>query len=329
MKAFEYASPTTKEQAIQLLGAQWEEAEVLAGGTDLLSLMKTFGTTPKRVVDIQGIQEFQGIDYIASSGLRLGALATLSELIDHPAAQRNYPSLVQAAGGVRSQQIQSFGTIGGDLCQRPRCWYFRNGLGYFPKDASGQDLVRQGENQYHAILGNSGEAAFVSASSLGPPLIALGATLRIFSKDGSRELPAAEFFRIPRQESDRETVLKPGEILGEIHVPPAGQVLDATYEVREKEALDWPLVTASVALTLSEGKVEQARIVLGHVAPIPWNAVGASKGLVGKAIDESTADEAGNAAVAGATPLSRNGYKVQLARVAVKRAILNAVMGGA
>ena len=329
MNAFEYASPSTKEQAIQSLGAQWGEAEVLAGGTDLLSLLKTFGTTPKRVVDIQGIREFQGIDYISSSGLRLGALATLSELIDHPVAQRDYPSLVQAASGVRSQQIQSFGTIGGDLCQRPRCWYFRNGFGYFPKDGSGQDLVRQGENQYHAILGNSGPAAFVSASSLGPPLIALGATLRVFGRDGSREVPAAEFFQTPQQESDRETILKPGEILGEIHIPPAGQVLNATYEVREKEALDWPLVTASVALKLSGGTVEQARIVLGHVAPTPWIAVQAAKGLVGKPIDEETAAEAGTAAVAGATPLSKNGYKVQLARVAVKRAILNAVMGGA
>ena len=250
MNAFEYANPTTKEQAIQLLGVQWEEAEILAGGTDLLSLMKTFGTTPKRVVDIQGIREFQGIDYISSSGLRLGALATLAELIDHPVVQRDYPSLVQAATGVRSQQIQSFGTIGGDLCQRPRCWYFRNGFGYFPKDASGQDLVRQGENQYHSILGNSGEAAFVSASSLGPPLIALGATLRIFSKDGSRELPVAEFFQIPQQESDRETILKPGEVVEEIHIPSAGKVLNATYEIREKEALDWPLATASAALKL-------------------------------------------------------------------------------
>jgi xanthine dehydrogenase YagS FAD-binding subunit len=329
MNAFEYASPSTKEQAIQLLGAQWGETEVLAGGTDLLSLMKTFGTAPKRVVDIQAIQEFQGIDYIASSGLRLGALATLAELIDRPAVQKVYPSLAQAASGVRSQQIQSFGTIGGDLCQRPRCWYFRNGFGYFPKDSSGQDLVRQGENQYHAILGNSGQAAFVSASSLGPPLIALDATFRIFGSGGSREVAAAEFFKVPQHETDRETVLKPNEILGEILVPPADDVLNATYEVREKEALDWPLVTASVALKLSAGKVKHARVVLGHVAPTPWSADQAGKGLMGMAIDEKSAVEAGNAAVAGATPLSKNGYKVRLVRVAVKRAILNAVLGGA
>lgn len=329
MNAFEYASPSTKEQAIRLLGAQWGETEVLAGGTDLLSLMKSFGAAPKRVVDIQAIQEFQGIDYIASSGLRLGALATLSELIDHPGVQRVYPSLMQAAAGVRSQQIQSFGTIGGDLCQRPRCWYFRNGFGYFPKDSSGQDLVRQGENQYHAILGNSGQAAFVSASSLGPPLIALGARIRIFGSDGSREVPAAEFFKVPQQETDRETVLKPNEVLGEIHVPPAEKVLNATYEIREKEALDWPLVTASAALKLNAGKVEQAHIVLGHVAPTPWVAAQAEKDLLGKEVDEKSAAEAGSAAVAGATPLSKNGYKVQLTRVAVKRAILNAVLGGA
>ena len=194
MNAFEYANPSTKEQAVQLLGTQWGETEVLAGGTDLLSLMKDFGTTPKRLVDIKDIREFQGIDYITNSGLRLGATSVLGELIEHPVVQKDYRSLVQAAQGVRSTQIQSFGTVGGDLCQRPRCWYFRNGFGYFPKDDGGRDLIRNGENQYHAILGNSGSACFVSASSLAPALVALAAKFRIFGNQGWREVPAEKFF---------------------------------------------------------------------------------------------------------------------------------------
>ena len=328
MNAFEYANPSTKEQAVQLLGSEWGETEVLAGGTDLLSLMKVFGTTPKRLVNIKDIEEFQGIDYISNSGLRLGSTSVLAKLIEHPIVQKNYRSLVQAAEGVRSSQIQSFGTVGGDLCQRPRCWYFRNGLGYFPKDDEGHDLIRDGENQYHAILGNSGTACFVSASSLAPALIALEAKFRIFGNQGWREIPAEQFFTTPTQTTQRETILEPNDILGEILLPDATNTLNTTYEVREKEALDWPLVTASVALKIKEGKVEHVRLVLGHVAPTPWRCIQAETNLVGKIIDEDSAKEAGKIALNDATPLSKNSYKVNLAQVAIKRAILDASLGG-
>ena len=328
MNAFEYTNPSTKEQAVQLLGSEWGETEVLAGGTDLLSLMKVFGTTPKRLVNIKGIEEFQGIDYISDSGLRLGATLVLAELIEHPIVQKNYRSLVQAAEGVRSSQIQSFGTVGGDLCQRPRCWYFRNGLGYFPKDNEGRDLIRNGENQYHAILGNSGTACFVSASSLAPALIALDAKFRIFGNQGWREIPAEKFFMTPIKPSQRETIMEPNDILGEILLPNATTTLNATYEVREKEALDWPLVTASVALKIKEGKVEHVRLVLGHVAPTPWRCIQAETNLVGKVIDENSVKEAGKIALNEATPLSKNSYKINLAQVAIKRAILDASLGG-
>jgi len=328
MNAFEYANPSTKEQAVQLLGSEWGETEVLAGGTDLLSLMKVFGTTPKRLVNIKDIEEFQGIDYISNSGLRLGSTSVLAKLIEHPIVQKNYRSLVQAAEGVRSSQIQSFGTVGGDLCQRPRCWYFRNGLGYFPKDNEGRDLIRNGENQYHAILGNSGTACFVSASSLAPALIALDAKFRIYGSQGWRELPAEEFFMTPIKPTQRETILEPNDILGEILLPDATSTLNATYEVREKEALDWPLVTASAALKIKEGKIEHVRLVLGHVAPTPWRCIQAETNLVGKVIDEDSAKEAGKIALNEATPLSKNSYKINLAQVAIKRAILDASLGG-
>jgi xanthine dehydrogenase YagS FAD-binding subunit len=329
MNAFEYAAPTTKEDAVGLLGKQWGETEVLAGGTDLLSMMKEYLTTPKRVVNIKEIKELQGIKYSDGTGLRLGALVTLEELLDDKKVAEEYPSLAQAADGVRSPQIRHMGTVGGDLCQRPRCWYFRNGFGYFPKDEAGKDLVVNGENQYHAILGNTGPAYYVHPSSLAPALIALDAKIRIFGSSGWRDVLAERFFVTPKKEGMRETVLKPNEIVGEILVPPAKGTRNAVYEVRQKEALDWPLAAAAVAIKMTGSKVQSSKVVLGHVAPVPWRSQSAEKALAGKDVSESVAAEAGNAAVSSARPLSRNGYKVQLARVATKRAILQAAQGGA
>ena len=179
-----------------------------------------------------------------------------------------------------------------------------------------------GENKYHAILGNAGPAYFVSASSFGPALIALGAKVKVVSAKGARELPIEKFFVTPKSDGSREIALLPNEILTEILVPPAGR--NATYEVRQKDALDWPLAAASVALRMKGSTVASARIVLGHVAPTPWVSAEAAKVLAGKAITPEIAEEAGKAAVAAATPLSQNAYKVQLARVAVKRALLEA-----
>lgn len=329
MKAFEYVSPTTKEQAVSLLSAQWGETEILAGGTDLLSLMKDYLSTPKRVVNIKDVKEFQGIRYTATAGLRVGSLTSLTELLENATVKTEYPSLAQAADGVRSAQVRNFGTVGGDLCQRPRCWYFRTGLGYFPKDDNGKDVIPQGENQYHAILGNSGPAYFVNPSSLAPALIALEAKVRIFGSQGWRELPLEQFFVTPASEGEREYALKPNEILGEIVVPPAKGIKNAIYEVRQKEALDWPLAVAAVALKMKGKTIESARLVLGHVAPVPWRSSGAEKGLAGKTVSEDVAKEAGKTALSEASPLSKNGYRVQLARVAVKRAILRAAEGGA
>lgn len=329
MQAFEYAAPTSKEQAVRLLANEWGEVEVLAGGTDLLSLMKDYIATPKRVVDIKGIKELDGIEYRSDSGLRLGALVTLEELIEHREVRRHYPALVQAAEGVSSPQIRSRGTVGGDLCQRPRCWYFRLGYGLLARDENGKSLVPEGDNRYHAILGNSGPAYFVNPSSLAPPLIAFGAKVRLYGPQGEREVPLEKFFVVPKSEREREYLLRPNEILTEILVPPDAGLKSATYEVRQRAALDWPLAAAAVALKLSGQRVESARVVLGHVAPVPWPSPEAERVLVGKTISEDLALEAGKAAVSRAAPLSRNGYKVQLARVAVKRAILQAAQGGA
>jgi len=300
---------------------------VLAGGTDLLSLMKDDVVHPKRLVNIKDIAELREIK-ASKSGLRIGATVTIQELLDNAQVKRDYPALTDAAEGITSPQIRSVGTVGGDLCQRPRCWYYRAGFGLLAKDATGEPLVPSGDNRYHAILGNTGPAYFVNPSSLAPALIAYGATIRIHGSKGGREVPAEKFFVAPDSEGAREYDLKPGEIVTEIVLPAAGGK-SATYEVRQKEALDWPLAAAAVALKISGGKVTSARVVLGHVAPTPWRSTAAEEALTGKTISEDVAKAAGEAAVTGAKSLGRNAYKIQLARVAVKRAILEAAKGGA
>jgi xanthine dehydrogenase YagS FAD-binding subunit len=188
----------------------------------------------------------------------------------------------------------------------------------------GKSLIPEGgDNRYHAILGADGPAYFVSPSSFAPALIALGARISIFGPKGSRTVDLEKFFRIPKSENEREHALEPSEIVTEIVVPPSGNKKNATYEVRQKLALDWPLAAAAVALEMSGGNVKSARVVLGHVAPTPWVAA-ADKALAGKPVTEETAAAAGAAAVSGAKALSKNGYKIRLAEVAVKRAVLRA-----
>jgi len=327
MQPFEYASPTTLQEALGLLGKRWTDAGILAGGTDLVSLLKDDIEKPKRVVDIKDVKELSGIQK-TGAGLRIGALVTLDELLNNADVRQEYPSLAAAARGVASMQIRNAGTVGGDLCQRPRCWYFRLGYGLLAQE-EGKRLVPDGDNRYHAIFANGGPAYFVSASSFGPPLVALGAKVKLVSAAGTREVPVEKFFVIPKMESERETVRRPDEILTEILIPPAAGLRNATYEVRQKSALDWPLATASVALRMKGKSVASARIVLGHVAPTPWRALAAEKAIAGSALTLETAEAVAKAAADGANPLSRNAYKVQLARTAVKRALLEAAKGKA
>jgi xanthine dehydrogenase YagS FAD-binding subunit len=319
MNNFEYVNATTLAEATAALGSSWSDAVVLAGGTDLLGLMKDYVMSPKRLVNIKNIKELGGISK-SGAGLRIGATVTFDELAESPLVRQRYPSLTQAVLGVASPQIRNMGTVGGDLCQRPRCWYFRLGYGVLAmKD--GKSLVPAGENKYHAIF-PQGNAYFVSASSLAPALIALGAKFKLVSASGNREVEAAKFFVAPPSSDAREIALLPNEILTEIVIPAAGR--NATYEVRQKDALDWPLATASVNLTMSGSSVKSANIVLGHVGPTPVHSEAAGKALAGKSITEETAMAAAAAAVEGAKPLSGNAYKIQLARVAVKRALLAA-----
>ncbi len=246
MNSFEYASPTDLESAIGLLGSRFGEVEILAGGTDLVTSLKQGIASPKRVVSLKAIAKLKGIE-AGADAVRIGAMTPLVDVLEHAEIRKEFPAITQAIEGIGSPQIIAMGTIGGDLCQRPRCWYYRQGFGLLGQ-LDGNSLIPEGDNRYHAIFGNQGPAYFVSASSLGPPLIALGATLDIvrcaWPKRGT--VPAAEFFQVPQTADERETVLAANEIVTRISIP-VKELLNATYEVRQRQGLDWPLVTASVA----------------------------------------------------------------------------------
>jgi xanthine dehydrogenase YagS FAD-binding subunit len=310
-----------------MLGKDWSVA-VLAGGTDLIALMKDEVVTPKRLINVKDIPDLHTVKSVKGNTV-VGAMKTLGELAEVPGWDKQYPILHEALSDAASPQIRNVATLGGNLCQRPRCWYFRNGLGLVPKDANGESLVLKGDNRYHAILGNDGPAYFVSPSTIVPVLVAYGATVRILGASGAREVELEKFYRIPTSEQAREYDLAPNEIVTEVVIPSATDVKTGYYEVRQREAFDWPLTTAAVVLTMDGNTVKTARVVMGHVAPIPWVSKEAAQALVGKPLTDETAMAAANASVAQAKSLGKNKYKITLAKVAVKRAILNAAKGGA
>src|SRR5438876_3947541 len=269
MRAFEYVSPNSRAQAVSLLGTAWGNTEILAGGTDLLALMKDDVVTPKRLVNIKDIKDLRGVSSSAQ-GLRIGALTTLGDLAENASVKKNYPAFAESLVEAASPQIRNMATIGGNLCQRPRCWYFRSGLGLLPKDESGKELVAEGENRYHAILGNDGPAKFVNPSTIVPILIAYGAKVRLEGPKGKRELPLEKFFVIPKNENEREHDLGPNEIVTEIVVPTVAGTRVSHYEIRQKDVFDWPLIVAAAALKMQGSNVQSARLVVGYVAPVPW-----------------------------------------------------------
>lgn len=324
MNSFEYASPRTEAEAVELLSAHEGNTAVLAGGTDLFNLLRANLLAPQRVVDIKSIESMQGVTLV-SGGLMVGAATTLDELRVHPLLAP-YESLAQVIDEIHAIQIQSMGTLGGDLCLRPNCWYYRNGYGLLGQ-LDGQSLAADGRNEYHAILGNRGPAKFVNASRFAPALIAWGAKVRIVGPqpDQVALVPLEYFFVTPQTAQQNVTILQPGQLLTHVFLPEArDNVQSASYEVLQLQGLDWPLAAAAVCLESSGGIVHAARVVLGHVAPVPWVSLDAAQALVGREVNAETASAAGEAAVAAATPLSENDYKVQIARTAVKRAVLRA-----
>jgi xanthine dehydrogenase YagS FAD-binding subunit len=320
LKAFAYVNATNEKEALTAL-AKAERGRMLpmAGGMDLLGLMKDYIISPERVVSIRNLDQTIAS---ADGGLRIGAAVKIADLVENAPARKLYPALITAADDVGTPQIRNVGTVGGNIMQRPRCWYFRNEEFNCLKKGGSRCFAVEGENQYHAIFGD-GPCHIVHPSSLAVPVIAYGGRLRVAGPNGAREIDAGQFFQMPNQNLYGETVLQPNEIITHVLLPAPGQ-RSATYEVRFKQSHDWPLAAASVNLVMSGSTVKSARVVMGAVAPIPWRAPAAERVLAGKTITEAIATEAANAALAGARPMTGNAYKIQIAKTAVKRAILAA-----
>jgi len=322
VKAFEYANPTSEKDVVTALRVDGRIALPMAGGMDLIARMKDYVTSPDRVVNVKNVLD-KTMVATPDGGLKIGAGVNIVDLAENAQVVKLYPAVVAAAGEVGTPQIRNHGTVGGNLNQRPRCWYFRAEDFVCYKKGGNRCFSPAGENQYHAIFGNDGPSHIVHPSSLAVPFVAYGATFRVVGPNGERTVPASEYFTMPNMQNVRkENVLADDEILTHVMLPAPGSVRSGHYEVRYKESHDWPLAFTTVVLTMNGGTIRAARVVLGAVAPIPWRSTDAEQALVGKPLNEATAIAAAEAAVKAAKPLSRNGYKVQITKTAVKRAIM-------
>ncbi|MGK4008007.1 FAD binding domain-containing protein [Sorangium sp. So ce1036] len=324
MNRFAWVNPGSVEEAVAALGAR---AALKAGGVDLMDLLKERLIAPERLVNLRAIPGLDGIEERAD-GLHIGPLATLARLAEAQAVRLRYRALAEAAGRAATPQIRNVATVGGNLLQRPRCWYFRSEDFLCKKKGGARCFAQDGENAYHAFLGNAVCAA-VHPSAMATALLALGGKLRIAGPRGEREAPLDGFFVTPEQDVLREHALGPQEIITEVVVPPPAPGASSAYlKQGEKESYDWPLAEVAVLLEREGGRCRRASIVLGAAAPVPHRARAAEAALAGKAVDEAAARAAARAAVEGATPLADNGYKVTIAEVIVRRTILAAAQGG-
>ena len=294
-----------------------------AGGVDLLDRMKEGLDSPERVVSIAHVP---GLDRIeAGPPARIGALATLSKIEANADIRRYYPALADAAGGAATPQIRNMATLGGNIAQRPRCWYFRQAEFDCRKKGGETCYARFGENRFHAIF-DTDICCCVHPSAPSVALLAYGAKLETVSTKGKRTIALDQFFVLPEQDPTRENALAPGEVIESIVIPaPAAGARSSYKKLKEKESFDWPLVEACVALTMSGGAIRDARVVLGSVSPVPKRSTAAEKVLVGSAPSPELFAKAAAAALEGATPLEQNAHKVRLARVMLERALRDAV----
>jgi xanthine dehydrogenase YagS FAD-binding subunit len=324
MNKFSIVTPADLAHASQLAAAPNHGA--IAGGVDVVDLMKQGIAAPAALVNLKGLKELGGIERKPTGELRLGALVKLHEVATNPELQKHFTAISDAAGEAATPQIRNLATVGGNLLQRPRCWYFRNPLVNCLKKGGDRCYSIGGLNRYHAILGG-GPSYIVHPSNLAPALIAFGASARILGPAGERIVALEKFFTLPEVDPKRENDLRAGEIISELIVPaPAPGIRSIYMEVREKQSFDWPLVSVAVVIVPSaDGKsVRDARIVMGAVAPIPWRAPAAEKTIIGQPLDAAHARAAAEAALAAAQPMSDNAYKVQIAKTIVRRAILAA-----
>jgi xanthine dehydrogenase YagS FAD-binding subunit len=326
MQTFEWVDATSVQHAARLLGASTPARPVVAkaGGIDIVDLMKEGIVRPARVVNLKTIGGLGSIDVADDGTVSLGSLVTLAQIETSPAIRTRVPALADAARHAATPQVRNAATIGGNLLQRPRCWYFRSA--YFHRDDWDATLAAlTGESQYHAIFDNE-RSALVHASTPATALIAHGACVDVTSEDGhTRTVALKDFLLAPDASRDRDAAIEPGEVLTRVGIPPPPPGMRSAYHKQtERESYDWPICDVAVVLEMRGEIVSQASIVLGWVAPIPRRAVRSENILRGQNVTDRLAREAARAAVAGATPLSRNAYKVQVLETIVRRTILAA-----
>ena len=327
MNAFELHNPASVAEAIALLDPQDannRRVRIMAGGQDLLTELKERLVEPESVVNLKHIPGLDKLTWDAKTGLQIGALVKIADVADNPEVKKRFPALAMAAGSVASPQIRHMGTLGGNLCQRPRCWYYRNENIVCIKKGGDRCYAVTGENKYNAILGG-GPSFIVHPSDTATALVALGATVTIAGPKGSRTLPLEKFFILPNVNVRHENVLLPTEIVTGITVPNTPLAARSVYlKFREKTSMDWAMSAVAVALQVSSGKVTDCRIVLGGVAPTPWRVPKAEAALKGKAVNAQTLQHVADIALEGALALEQNNYKLPLTKTLVRRAIQQA-----
>ena len=323
MKSFTNANPRSLPQAVkaaQQARAAGHTAVLAGGGSDLLGMIKDHLVEPDVLVHLRAVK---GLDQVASEngGARIGGQITLDSLAGHSLIRGRFAVLAEAAESVATPQIRNAGTLAGNLCQRPWCWYFRNGFPCY-KAGGNQCFSVTGENQFHAIFGG-GPSFIVHPSDTAPALVALDAQFRIAGPKGERTVAASDFFVLPRQNAARENALGEDEVLASIHVPALAAGVRSTYhKILDREAWTHAVVSAAIVLDMDKDVCRSARVVLGGVAPIPWRVPEAEKLLAGQRITPELAAQAGEAALNGANPLAKNAYKVPLTKAVVRRTVL-------
>jgi xanthine dehydrogenase YagS FAD-binding subunit len=308
--SFDYVQPTSLKAAITHLSEPG--AAVHAGGTDLLGCLREHSFPVKKVVSISAIRELRGIAEGADGSLRIGAMAIIRSIAEHPVVRNRFSGLAQAASEVASPQLRNQGTLGGNLCQKPRCWYYRGDFNCLRK-GGGTCFAADGENQYHAIFGGGGICFIVHPSDTAPALIALKAAARVAGPGGTRDVPLEKFFVLPEVDVRRETVLGPREIVTEVRIPPPAAGTRSSYrKVRARGAWDFALAGMAIALRFNGRRVAESRVVLSGAAPIPWRSAKVEQAIHGRELTSEVIAAAAKAAVTGAEPLEENAYKIQL-----------------
>lgn len=320
MNAFDYVIPHSLEDAVAVL-ARGDDARIFAGGTDLLCAMKQGIATPMCLVNLKAIPGLNAIRLAPDGALELGALVTLGDLAMHPLVRERHPIVSQAAGRIATPQVRNAATLGGNLCQRPRCMYFRHPDYACVRREGKGCFAPGGQNRYHAIF--DGHRCYMAhPSDLAPALIACDADVVIAGKEGVRVAPMGEFFMPPREDPTRETILGPCEIATGVRVPPPVRGTTGVFlKASERKATDFALVSVAVTLSLEAGQVTRARIALGAVAPIPWRVPWAEDCLLGEPLSDAAIRSACEAAVEDARPLRENAYKIALTKGLLKKAL--------